>query len=176
MFLCISLWVCVRLECCQTACKPGSVRAFRRWTTIPLGRASLHASRDQPGRRCGNAPGVRLAPSAHHPYSVLLPVGFTLPPPLPEARCALTAPFHPYPRPMISHALRAVCFLWHCPWGRPRRPLAGTVFPWSPDFPPPPCRSSGRPAVWHALSGQQRGLRQAERIMAARRAARLKVS
>jgi hypothetical protein len=31
---------------------------------------------------------------------------------------------------------RAVCFLWHCPWGRPRRPLAGTVFPWSPDFPP----------------------------------------
>ena len=32
---------------------------------------------------------------------------------------------------------RAVCFLWHCPWGRPRRPLAGTVFPWSPDFPPP---------------------------------------
>ncbi len=30
---------------------------------------------------------------------------------------------------------QAVCFLWHCPWGRPRRPLAGTVFPWSPDFP-----------------------------------------
>jgi len=30
---------------------------------------------------------------------------------------------------------RAVCFLWHCPWGRPRRRLAGTVFPWSPDFP-----------------------------------------
>jgi hypothetical protein len=29
------------------------------------------------------------------PYSVLLPVGFTVPPPLPEARCALTAPFHP---------------------------------------------------------------------------------
>ena len=29
------------------------------------------------------------------PYSVLLPVGFAVPPPLPEARCALTAPFHP---------------------------------------------------------------------------------
>ena len=28
-------------------------------------------------------------------YSVLLPVGFTLPPPSPGARCALTAPFHP---------------------------------------------------------------------------------
>src|ERR1700748_2495124 len=31
-----------------------------------------------------------------HPYSVLLPVGFTMPPPLPDPRCALTAPFHPY--------------------------------------------------------------------------------
>ncbi len=30
------------------------------------------------------------------PYLVLLRVGFTLPPLLPAARCALTAPFHPY--------------------------------------------------------------------------------
>lgn len=30
-------------------------------------------------------------------YLVLLRVGFTLPLPLPEARCALTTPFHPYP-------------------------------------------------------------------------------
>src|SRR5256885_10189435 len=29
------------------------------------------------------------------PYSVLLPVGFAVPPALPHARCALTAPFHP---------------------------------------------------------------------------------
>src|SRR5262249_46518101 len=28
-------------------------------------------------------------------YSVLLPVGFAVPPPLPKTRCALTAPFHP---------------------------------------------------------------------------------
>ncbi len=83
-------------------------------------------------------------PVAGRPYSVLLPVGFTLPPLLPAARCALTAPFHPSPR----LARREVCFLWHFPWGRPRRPLAGTVFPWSPDFPPPPAggqqRSSSR--------------------------------
>ena len=32
------------------------------------------------------------------PYLILLPVGFALPPLLPEARCALTAPFHPYLR------------------------------------------------------------------------------
>ena len=47
-------------EGCQTACKPGSVRAgmspCRRWTAIPLGRALRHASRDQPGRQGGNAP------------------------------------------------------------------------------------------------------------------------
>ena len=29
----------------------------------------------------------------------------------------------------------AVYFLWHCPWGRPRRTLSGTTLPWSPDFP-----------------------------------------
>ena len=31
------------------------------------------------------------------PYLVLLRVGFTLPPALPTERCALAAPFHPYP-------------------------------------------------------------------------------
>src|SRR5262245_45060045 len=81
------------------------------------------------------------------PYSVLLPVGFAVPLPLPEARCALTAPFHPY----LGNTLRAaaVCSLWHCPWAYARRKLSGTVHPWSPDFPPRPpfgdCRSS-RPA------------------------------
>jgi hypothetical protein len=38
----------------------------------------------------------RSAKSSCRPYSVLLPVGFALPPALPPARCALTAPFHPY--------------------------------------------------------------------------------
>ncbi len=40
----------------------------------------------------------------------------------------------------------AVCFLWHYPWGRPRRPLAGTVFPWSPDFPPAGFYTRQRPS------------------------------
>ncbi len=116
----------------------------RSGTAIPLGRASLRASRDQPGQQGETAPASRNGLprfAAGCPYSVLLPVGFALPPPLPGARCALAAPFHPCPRPPGHHrwptAQRAVCFLWHCPWGRPRRPLAGTVFPWSPDFPPP---------------------------------------
>ena len=70
--------------------------------------------------------------------------------PLPAARCALTAPFHPCVR-LLRTRIRGL-FLWHCPWGRPRRALPGTVFPWSPDFPPPrpfEPRGSGHPASWH---------------------------
>ena len=86
------------------------------------------------------------------PYSVLLPVGFTMPPLLPGARCALTAPFHPcLYAPAETGEPSAVCFLWHFPWGRPRRALPATVFPWSPDFPPPHpfghCGGS-HPAIW----------------------------
>jgi len=42
-------------------------------------------------------------------YLVLLRVGFALPAALLTQRCALTAPFHPYP------VAEAVCFLWHFP-------------------------------------------------------------
>jgi len=38
------------------------------------------------------------------PYSVLLPVGFAVPVLLPGPRCALTAPFHPYPWPLSPMA------------------------------------------------------------------------
>jgi len=62
--------------------------------TIHLGRPLPNASRNLPGLRRGNTPDTR---SVCRPYSVLLPVGFTLPRLLPNARCALTAPFHPYP-------------------------------------------------------------------------------
>src|SRR5690606_32652108 len=93
----------------------------------------------QPTRVAGLETG--LAPRDHprspgHPYLVLLPVGFALPLLLPVARCALTAPFHPC-LASSEELPSAVCFLWHFPWGRPRRPLAATVFPWSPDFPLP---------------------------------------
>ena len=60
------------------------------------------------------------------PYLVLLRVGFTMPPPLPSERCALTAPFHPYRtgnqglRPsgqmyVPKHKQPAVSSLWHWP-------------------------------------------------------------
>jgi hypothetical protein len=41
---------------CQTACKPGSVPARRRWMTIHLGRPLPSASRDRPGWRHGSPP------------------------------------------------------------------------------------------------------------------------
>jgi hypothetical protein len=82
------------------------------------------------------------AKASCRPYSVLLPVGFALPPALPPSRCALTAPFHP----CRSNTLRAaaVCSLWHFPWARARRTLSGTACPWSPDFPPRQIPSLGR--------------------------------
>ena len=137
---------------CQTACKPGSVRALRRGAAIPLGRALLRASRDQPGRRGGNAPAStkrhrRLA--RRPPLFGLAPGGVC--PAAPVARRAVRfyRPVSPLPA-AGEPALRAVCFLWHFPWGHPRRPLAGTAIPWSPDFPPPGnIPSSGCPAVWH---------------------------
>jgi hypothetical protein len=61
------------------------------------------------------------------PYLVLLRVGFTLPPPLRTERCALTAPFHPYPR---------ACARWRyllcgtsrlCALTRRSRTLSGTL-------------------------------------------------
>ena len=41
----------------------------------------------------------------------------------------------PHPFTLTCLDRQAVFFLWHFPWGCPRRPLTGTVFPWSPDFP-----------------------------------------
>ena len=49
-----------------------------------------------PGGGLDRAWSQELPPRPCRPYSVLLPVGFAVPPPLPETRCALTAPFHPY--------------------------------------------------------------------------------
>ena len=79
----------------QPACKPGSVWPAARTadvTTIPLARRLPGASSNLPERQIRTDPGFLPSRS----YSVLLPVGFAVPLPSPEARCALTAPFHPY--------------------------------------------------------------------------------
>jgi len=82
----------------QTACKPGSVSALPEGSadddhssgtsvTGRLARPTRTAARKSAG----------LPKQACRPYLVLLPVGFTVPSLLPGTRCALTAPFHPYP-------------------------------------------------------------------------------
>ena len=89
--------------------KPGSV------LNSHSSRADVAICLKQPTReRCG--------PHLLFPYLVLLQVGFTMPLMLPLTRCALTAPFHPYP---ITHVIRRFTF---CCTGRgitpPRRYLA----------------------------------------------------
>src|SRR5581483_3717768 len=87
------------------------------------------------------APDRAEARASRHSYSVLLPVGFSVPLPLLEARCALTAPFHPCRDRYATWARRSV-LCGTVPEDdsrfrekRPRRMLSGTVGPWSPDFP-----------------------------------------
>ncbi len=88
--------------------KPGSVSA-----AIHLGYMSPYTSSGLPE----SLRGQRITLS----YSTLLQVGFTLPPMLPSARCALTTPFHPYLRN------EAVSFLWHFPWTHILQMLSGTL-------------------------------------------------
>jgi hypothetical protein len=113
----------------------GPVSRVLSSAVIPLVPGSLPESSSQPG----NGPGERDEVGARpFPYLALLRVGFTLPPPLPPGRCALTAPFHPYRSTRLAPGGRAVCFLWHFPSPRKRddRVLPGTLPSWSSDFPP----------------------------------------
>jgi hypothetical protein len=89
--------------------KPNSVRLRtglrRRYgvTIIPLAPSSLTGSSSLPGddgRAVRSSACTRHTPDVGRmtpPYLALLRAGFCLPPVLPRARCALTAPFHPYP-------------------------------------------------------------------------------
>jgi hypothetical protein len=80
----------------EPADKPGSVvdsHSSRRHVTMTF---------KQPTR-------FQRGPRLMESYLVLLQVGFTMPRLLPAARCALTAPFHPY-QPKL-----AVSFLLHFP-------------------------------------------------------------
>jgi hypothetical protein len=88
-------------------------------TIIPLAPPLLAGSSNLPGS-------IRRAVLL--PYLVLLRAGFCLPPMLPPARCALTAPFHPYlNRGPERPAIGAVYFLCHCPSSCPDRGLPGAL-------------------------------------------------
>ena len=119
----------------QPACKPGSVWPRTRYPgrgghssgTAVAGRLK------QPTRTTGLETGLRRSRAPVSSLFGLAPGGVCR-----AVRVAASAvrsyrTLSPLPR---TAGLRAVCSLWHCPWGRPRRTLSGTVFPWSPDFPP----------------------------------------
>ena len=113
-------------------------------TAIPLGRASLRGSSDLPGGLAHRA-GTRPAEAGLPPYLVLLRVGFALPAALLRRRCALTAPFHPYP----DLAAQAVYFLWHFPSDRLEPALPDVIRHTalrSSDFPPSLRRATVRPS------------------------------
>ena len=69
------------------------------------------------------------------PYLALLRAGFCLPRPLPAARCALTAPFHPYRRLGLAASPQAVYFLCHWSVGLPRPGITRRTALRSSDFP-----------------------------------------
>lgn len=130
----------------------------RGWTAIPLGRPLPDASRDRPGRRRGNA----LRPSEEGrvpPLFGLAPGGVCPATPVTGGAVRSYRTLSPLPDARKIGG-RAVYFLWHFPWGRPRRTLSGTVFPWSPDFPPSgQSPKSGRPAVWRGAHHKPGGRR-----------------
>jgi len=112
-------------------------------TVIHLGRMSPCASSDLPGGTRGPRTAAKDCPP---PYLVLLRVGFTLPPMLPPARCALTAPFHPYLAFSGSRRKRNGG-IFSVALSVGSRPPGVTWHPalWSPDFPPSP--RAGRATV-----------------------------
>ena len=122
----------------QTACKPGSVPAPKPKpgamdghssgmpVTGHLARPTRATSRKHRCRLPGVPPLFGLAPGGVCRAASVAgrAVGsYPTVSPLPDGFAAR------------KRACPAVCFLWHFPWGRPRRTLSGTVSPWSPDFP-----------------------------------------
>jgi len=116
---------------------------------ISLDSALLRNSSSQPGSLGRAVLQLRLATETL-PYLALLRVGFALPALSPGPRCALTAPFHPYPalQPLRA-APRGGMFSVALSLGSP--PVGVTDHPAlrSPDFPLPSSRdeNSDHPAL-----------------------------
>ena len=119
----------------QTACKPGSVHALagNRWPFVWDARCRTPRA-TYPGGGAETRLAVVRRPGRAAPIRSCSRWGLPCRPRR-RGRGALLP--HPFTLACRAEAGPAVCFLWHFPWGRPRRPLTGTVLPWSPDFPPP---------------------------------------
>jgi hypothetical protein len=129
----------------QTACKPGSVPPSKKRTrrsflwTGPCGPV-LATYPDGSGRR---------GPAGARRLRRVVPIRSCSRRGLPcRPRRRVRGGLLPHPFTLAARSRKrglAVCFLWRCPWGRPRRVLPVAFSPWSPDFPPPP-RGAGATA------------------------------
>ena len=132
----------------QAACKPGSVHPQKLGIGRPFlyrppyGWALAANPGDGAGCPCGHPEGHRRSP-----LFGLAPGGVCHASPVAGAAVRSYRTLSPLPP---GRSATVVCSLWHFPWGRPRRQLTGTVFPWSPDFPLVSAGAdpSGRPAAW----------------------------
>ena len=92
----------------KRTCKPNSVvcgHSSRRRVAADVHQRPTRRFRQllEPPERIGPMRSAAwLFSKRFPPYLVLLRVGFTLPPALPPGRCALAAPFHPYPGAGVS--------------------------------------------------------------------------
>jgi hypothetical protein len=123
-YFCRAFWVGIRSR---------PVSRVLSGTVIHLGHVSPHASCDLPESSAGRTIGFLfgLAPGGVYHRRKLLPV----------ARCALTAPFHPYRTTRWRGGFLSVALsVGSRPPGVTWRPAL-----WSPDFPP-------RPAGQHRMS------------------------
>jgi hypothetical protein len=141
-------------EALQPTCKPNSVSFI---ASIPFGSKD---DEDDHSSSPGIADGIRqptrkpqadrlflrlAGPVLTHqagslrmlPYLVLLRVGFCLPRLLPAARCALTAPFHPYPSTRRRGESKGGIFSVPLSVGLPRPGITRHTAQWSSDFPLP---------------------------------------
>src|SRR3984957_17002774 len=83
-------------NCAPAHKKESAISRVLSWATIPLGCASPRSSSDLPGSPCG--PHVAAEGAARFPIWSCSRWGLPCRQALPPARCALTAPFHPYRR------------------------------------------------------------------------------
>ncbi len=118
------------------------------WTGRHRPVLATHPDRSGRRRPCPAPPRRRRA---HGPYSVLLQAGLAMRSASPPTRCALTAPFHPYPRPERVRApgglLSVALSLGSLPAGVARRLVAV-----EPGLSSPP-EKGDRPAVWPGAEG-----------------------
>ena len=98
-----------------------SISRVLSWTIIHLRQVSPPACSDLPESTAGRSRWIPIWSCS----------GWGLPSPrlLPAARCALTAPFHPYPAAQGKPArtVGAVSFLLHFPWAHAPQVLPGTL-------------------------------------------------